>query len=80
MDLKGLLGSAAVDAWIEVYQDGIGPKIGARLVARAWCDDEFRKRLLDDVAALIFPVLTNAGRSKDHTMSHSRMRWKQCWR
>ncbi len=50
---KGLLDSAAVDAWVEVYQDEIGPKIGARVVARAWCDDEFRTRLLADGAAAI---------------------------
>lgn len=50
---KGLLDSAAVAAWVEVYQDEIGPKIGARVVARAWCDDEFRTRLLADGAAAI---------------------------
>ena len=50
---KRLLDSAAVDAWVEVYSDEIGPKIGARVVARAWCDDEFRTRLLADGAAAI---------------------------
>src|SRR5271165_5910888 len=32
---KGLLDSAAVDAWVEAYRDQIGPKIGAWVVARA---------------------------------------------
>ena len=50
---KGLLDSAAVDAWVEAYSDEIGPKIGARVVARAWCDDAFRARLLADGAATV---------------------------
>ncbi|WP_282610483.1 nitrile hydratase subunit alpha [Pelagibius sp. Alg239-R121] len=50
---KGLLDSAAVDAWVEVYSDEIGPKVGAAVVARAWCDDGFRERLLADGATAI---------------------------
>ena len=50
---KGLLDSAAVDAWIEVYSDEIEPKVGAKVVARAWCDDGFRSRLLSDGTATI---------------------------
>ncbi len=50
---KGLLNSAAVDAWVEVYSEEIGPKVGARVVAHAWCDDAFRQRLLADGAAAI---------------------------
>jgi len=50
---KGLLDSAAVDRWVEVYRDEIGPKVGARIVARAWCDPPFRDRLLDDGTAAI---------------------------
>ena len=45
---KELLDSAAVDAWVEVYSNEIGPKVGASVVARAWCDDGFRARLLGD--------------------------------
>jgi len=45
---KGLLDSAAVDAWVEAYRDQIGPKIGAWVVARAWMDAEFKARLLAD--------------------------------
>jgi nitrile hydratase len=50
---KGMLDSAAVDAWVELYSDEIGPKVGARIVARAWLDDDFRQRLLADGAAAI---------------------------
>lgn len=62
---KGLLDSAAVDAWVEVYQDEIGPKTGARIVARAWCDAEFRQRLLADGTAAI-AELGLGGRAVDH--------------
>ena len=50
---KGLLDSATVDAWVELYSDEIGPKVGASVVARAWCDDGFRERLLADGAEAI---------------------------
>lgn len=50
---KGMLDSAAVDAWVEVYSEEIGPKAGAGVVARAWCDDGFRERLLADGAAAV---------------------------
>ena len=45
---KGMLDSAAVDAWIEVYTEEIGPKLGAKVVARAWTDPQFKDRLLAD--------------------------------
>jgi nitrile hydratase len=50
---KGMVDSAAVDAWIDAYADEIGPKRGARVVARAWCDPAFKARLLADGAAAI---------------------------
>lgn len=50
---KGLVAAETIDAWIEAYRDHIGPKRGARIVARAWVDPGFRARLLDDAAAAI---------------------------
>jgi nitrile hydratase len=50
---KGLVDPAAMDAWIEMYRDEIGPKRGARVVARAWRDPGFKKRLLADATAAI---------------------------
>ncbi|HEY2112577.1 MAG TPA: nitrile hydratase subunit alpha, partial [Dongiaceae bacterium] len=50
---KGMVDSAAVDAWIDAYADEIGPKRVARVVARAWCDPGFKARLLSDGAAAI---------------------------
>jgi nitrile hydratase len=43
---KGLLDSATVDRWIEVFSEEVGPKNGARVVARAWTDPAFKKRLV----------------------------------
>ena len=43
---KGLLSPEAVDEVINRYSEQVGPMNGARLVARAWMDPEFKKRLL----------------------------------
>jgi nitrile hydratase subunit alpha len=50
---KRLVDPAAVDAWIEMYRDEIGPKRGAAVVARAWRDSAFKARLLADATAAI---------------------------
>lgn len=50
---KGMLDSGAVDAWVQVYAEEIGPKNGARVVARAWCDPDFKARLLADGTAAV---------------------------
>lgn len=50
---KGLVNSQTIDAWVEAYTEQIGPKRGARVVARAWTDVEFRQRLLQDAPAAI---------------------------
>ncbi len=50
---KGLIDPAAVDALIDTYQNKVGPKNGAMVVAKAWSDPEYRKWLLDDATAAI---------------------------
>ena len=45
---KGLVDPAAVDAIIETYQQKVGPRNGAAVVARAWTDPEFAERLRED--------------------------------
>ena len=50
---KGLIASDAVDAVVETYERDVGPMNGAKVVARAWCDPEYRKRLLKDGTAAI---------------------------
>ena len=48
---KGLVNPAALDAIVDAYENKIGPRNGARVVARAWRDPAFRKRLLTDAVA-----------------------------
>ncbi len=50
---KGLLTSDAVDKVIATYERDIGPLNGAKVVARAWVDAEYKKRLLADGASAI---------------------------
>jgi nitrile hydratase len=50
---KGLLTSESVDRLVARYEQDIGPLRGARAVARAWVDPEFKKRLLDDPKAAL---------------------------
>ena len=49
----GLVAPESVDAWIEAYSERIGPLRGARVVARAWLDHEFKARLLQNAADAI---------------------------
>jgi nitrile hydratase subunit alpha len=50
---KGLVDPAALDALIDTFEHKVGPRNGARVVARAWVDPEFKKRLLSDAASAI---------------------------
>src|SRR3954469_24758496 len=48
---KGLVDSAALDRIVDAFETKIGPRNGARVVARAWSDPVFKQRLLSDPAA-----------------------------
>jgi nitrile hydratase len=50
---KGVLDPAAVDEIIDVFEHRVGPRNGALVVAKAWADPEFRKRLLADGTAAV---------------------------
>ena len=50
---KGLVDPAALDALIDTYEHKVGPRNGARVVARAWTDPAFKQRLLADATAAI---------------------------
>jgi nitrile hydratase len=50
---KGLVDPAAVDALIDAYEHKIGPRNGAQVVARAWVDPAYKRRLLTDADAAI---------------------------
>lgn len=48
---RGLIGTDTVDQIVEVYESDIGPLLGAKVVAKAWVDPEFKQRLLSDATA-----------------------------
>src|SRR6266516_1408393 len=50
---KGLVDPKALDELIDTYETKVGPRNGARIVARAWVDPAYRKRLLEDATAAI---------------------------
>jgi nitrile hydratase subunit alpha len=62
---KGLVDSAALDALIDTYEHRVGPRNGARVVARAWVDPEYKRRLLTDATAAI-AELDYTGRQGEH--------------
>jgi len=50
---KGLVDPAALEAIVDRYENKVGPRNGARVVARAWSDPAFKKHLLEDASAAI---------------------------
>ncbi|MBF6571409.1 MAG: nitrile hydratase subunit alpha [Candidatus Binataceae bacterium] len=50
---KGLMDTAALDMLVDTYENRVGPRNGARVVARAWVDFAFKKRLLSDATAAV---------------------------
>jgi nitrile hydratase len=65
---KGYVDPAALDTLIDTYQTKIGPRNGAQVVARAWCDPGFRRRLLEDATAAI-ASLGFSGRQGEHMVA-----------
>lgn len=47
----GLMSEAGVDRFAAVYENEVGPRLGAGVVARAWTDPDFKARLLADASA-----------------------------
>src|SRR5580765_8049792 len=45
---KGMVDPAAIDATVDLYENKVGPRNGARVVARAWVDPAYKKRLLNE--------------------------------
>jgi nitrile hydratase len=50
---KGLVDPAGLDALVDAYENKIGPRNGAKVVARAWTDPAYKERLLRDATAAI---------------------------
>lgn len=65
---KGLIDPAALDAIIDTYENKIGPRNGARVVAMAWTDPEFRHALLTDATPVV-AELGYYGRQGEHMIA-----------
>ena len=59
---KGILTDTEVDHFIETWSTRIGPMIGASIVAKAWLDDGFKQRLLEDATTAVTEIGVNPGR------------------
>jgi len=62
---KGLVDRAALDAVVDTYETKIGPRNGAQVVARAWVDPAYKKRLLTDATAAIAELGYTGGQGED---------------
>jgi nitrile hydratase subunit alpha len=65
---KGYVDPGALDAIVETYQTRIGPRNGARVVAKAWCDPAYFDWLLRDASAAI-AALGYGGRQGEHLVA-----------
>ncbi|WP_431276542.1 nitrile hydratase subunit alpha [Variovorax ureilyticus] len=65
---KGYIDPAALDVLIDAYQTKIGPRNGARVVAKAWADPAFHDWLLKDATAAI-ASLGYTGRQGEHMVA-----------
>lgn len=65
---KGLVDPAALNVLIDTYENKIGPKNGARVVAKSWVDPEFRARLQTDASDAIAD-LGYVGRQGEHMVA-----------
>ncbi len=65
---KGLVDPAALDALIDTYENKVGPRNGAAVVARAWADSDYRARLLDD-ATVAIAEFGYTGRQGEHMVA-----------
>ena len=62
---KGLVDPAALDELIDTYENHVGPKNGAKVVARAWIDPQFKSWLHEDATAAI-ASMGFTGRQGEH--------------
>ena len=65
---KGYVDPAALDVFIDTYETKIGARNGARVIARAWTDADYRKWLIGD-AAVAIASLGFTGRQSEHMVA-----------
>jgi len=65
---KGLVDPAALDVLVDTYENKVGPRNGARVVARAWVDPAYKQRLLEDGTAAIAEFGFSGGQGEKLTV------------
>jgi nitrile hydratase len=65
---KGYVDPAAIDVLVETYEIKVGPRNGAKVVAKAWADPAYRERLMTDATAAI-ASLGFIGRQGEHMVA-----------
>jgi len=65
---KGLVDPAALDVLVDTYENRVGPRNGAQVVARAWVDPAYKQRLLDDGTAAIAEFGYSGGQGEKLTV------------
>ncbi len=65
---KGLVDPAALDVLVDTYENRVGPRNGAQVVARAWVDSAYKQRLLDDGTAAIAEIGYSGGQGEKLTV------------
>jgi nitrile hydratase len=65
---RGYVDPAALDVLIETYETRVGPRNGARVVARAWADPAYRERLMSDATSAI-AEFGYTGRQGEHMVA-----------
>lgn len=66
---KGYIETEALDRIVELYETKIGPHIGAQVVAKAWCDPEFKQTLLADGSKAVAMIAEQVGRVGEHLVA-----------
>ena len=62
---KGLVDARSLDLLVDTYENRVGPRNGAKVVARAWSDPDYKQWLLDDATAAIMEM-GYQGRQGEH--------------
>jgi nitrile hydratase len=65
---RGYIDQAEIDKLVDHFQNEVGPRNGAKVVAKAWTDPAYRKRLLDNATAAV-AELGFSGRQGEHLMA-----------
>jgi nitrile hydratase len=61
---KGMVQAAALDEIVQTYEQRVGPRNGARVVARAWTDPDYKRRLMTDATPAIAELGYSGGQGE----------------